>query len=169
MFKNMSIKKRLILLAIIVVIFGLLSPTPEEKKANEEKRMVALKVEVLNISKLDINKNLEAYKKLSKFYKDDNKYINKYNKYKKLNDIQTYCLAKSVSLNKGFLNNPNTYNNERFKFSKWLNENEYITNFEFTGKNAFNVEYKFNSQYKCKIIDIENDKVTIETTFINKI
>lgn len=166
MFKNMTMKTRIIGVAVLFGLIAFFSPTEKEKNEKEKNEIVKLESEVLKIPALNINKNLEAYTKLSNYYKDNEKYKNKYEKYKELDSIQSYCLEASKDLNIKSLKNSNSYNNETYKFSKWISPKEFITNFTFTGKNAFGVEYKFNSQYKC---EIKKAGTTIETIFIKQL
>ena len=74
---------------------------------------------------------------------------------------------ETIEINKKFLKNSHSYDNEKCKYSKWINEQTYLVSWEFTGKNAFNVEYKFNSEYECKIR--ADGSAIIKQTYLNQI
>lgn len=167
MFKNMSYKTRILIVGIVAVIFFILSPSEDEKKEMEKTKMEQLINDVKKIPVLNVTENLEAYKKLHNYYKENEEYKNKFEKYKQLDTISTYCLSQSIEINKKFLKNPNSYDNEKYKYGKWTNEKTFIVGWEFTGKNAFNVEYKFNSEYECNIKP--DGSAIIKQTFINQI
>lgn len=167
MFKNMSYKTRILIIGVVAIIFFILSPSEDEKKEIEKTKMEQLSNEVKKIPVLKVTENLEAYKTLHNFYKDNEDYKIKYEKYKKLDSVSTYCLSQSIEINKKFLKNPNSYGNEKYKYGKWTTLNTFIVGWEFTGKNAFNVEYKFNSEYECNIKP--DGSALIKQTFLNQI
>lgn len=167
MFKNMSYKTRVLGMVIIAVFFFLISPSENELKEIEKTKMEQLSEDVIKINVLEVIDNFEAYEKLHKYYKENDEYKNKYEKYKQLKIFSSYCLSQSIEINKKFLKNTNSYDNEKYKYSKWINEQSYIVAWEFTGKNAFNVEYKFNSEYECKIK--ADGSSTIKQNFMNQI
>lgn len=167
MFKKMSYKIRFLTMGIAALIFFMISPTEDEKKQIEKTKMEQLSNDVKKMNVLKVTENLEAYEKLHNYYNDNDEYKNKYEKYKKLDTISSYCLSQSIEINKKFLKNSHSYDNEKCKYSKWINEQTYLVSWEFTGKNAFNVEYKFNSEYECKIR--ADGSAIIKQTYLNQI
>lgn len=167
MFKKMSYKIRFLTMGIAALIFFMISPTEDEKKQIEKTKMEQLSLDINKIPKLSVAENLEAYKKLHDYYSDNIEYKSKYEKYKNLDKVSSYCLFQSKEINQKFLKNPNSYANEKYKYSKWVNEKIFIVGWEFTGRNALNAEYKFNSEYECSIK--EDGSSLIKQTFLNQL
>lgn len=166
MFK-MSKKSKITLFVVFIMVAVISAPSKEEKKAQVIKEIETIEKSIVNLDKLNVSDNLHAYTTLASYYPSNKVYTSKQTEYQHLSNIEMICCSKSRELDKLSLKNPNTYGGESNRFNKWLSKKEFITSSSFKGKNSYNVEFSFNSQYKCTIT--ENGNVEIKNMFMNQI
>jgi len=162
----------ILFIAFLMAVFG---PTEEEIKANKQielkkkkEKIVQLDAEVKKIPADQYEENYFAYLKLVDLDPDNEKYQKKFNHYKKkyeiANSIAKTCRIESRKRNKASLNFPQTYDIVSY-IDKWEN-GEYYYQEEFMGKNAFGVESKLVSMFKCSISN--GNSIIINKIFMRK-
>ncbi|KPA14504.1 hypothetical protein MHK_005291 [Candidatus Magnetomorum sp. HK-1] len=162
----------IILMIFLAAIFG---PTEEEIKARKQlefekkkEKIAQLDAEVKKIPADQYQENYFAYSKLVDLDPDNEKYQKKLKhykiKYEIAKNIARTCRIESRKKNKASLNFPQTYDTISY-IDKW-EKGAYYYQEEFIGKNAFGVESKLVSMFKC---NINKDKsISINKVFMKK-
>lgn len=147
-------------LALLIMAF--LAPSEKEKKEELKKEISKIENEVLKISALNIEDNLISYTRLHNYYPKNDKYKNKFLKYKKLEKYESLCRMSSRNSDQKKLVKQNSYS-EISKELKWENFNELLLESKFTGENALDHKVNFVSKYKCSI---KNNQVFLKKIFL---
>jgi len=159
--------KYIFLIFIVMIFIGIATtPSKEEQKEITKQEIKNLKEKLQKNSVLDVETNLYTIKQILEHEPNNEKLKNEYKKYTHLDNVAKSCRIETKKRDKASLHNPNSYDNQEYKRYGWVNEKVYIINSTFTGKNAYNVEFKYNSEYKCII---KKDGVTIEQNYFRKI
>ena len=173
--KKTNIKMVLLGILVVGVLFAFFGPTDEqietEKKLKIEQKkekIAQLLAEVKKIPADNYEENYFGYKKLVDLEPTNKDYVKKLKHYKaKYDFIESMCSTCRIEArkrNKASLNNPQTYKTVTY-IDKWDNGTYYYQE-EFIGKNAFGVESKLISKFKCTI---NKDKsINISKIFLRK-
>lgn len=161
-----KIFKRVGIVVLVMVIALIVSPSREERAKAKNAEIEMIKKEISTISELEVEKNLDLYMRILKYFPKDETYISQKNKFEKMAHNEAICREKGREYNKNSLLNIETYEGiETDRFNKWITKNEFITSSSFIGKNSYGVKQKFSAQYKCTIVSngIEIKKMFLKT------
>lgn len=177
--KKTNIKMVLLGIIFIGVLMALFGPTQEEMKAQQKaerkikieqkkEKIAQLLAEVKKIPSDNYEENYFGYKKLVDLEPSNKNYVKKLAHYKAgydlMENICSTCRIEARKRNKASLNNPQTYKTVTY-LDKW-DKGTYYYQEEFIGKNAFGVEFKLVSKFKCTI---NKDKtINITKIFLRK-
>lgn len=135
---------------LVMVLALIVSPSQEEQKAQKKAEIEKLKIDIKRVSILEVEKNLQAYKKLSEYYANNKIYQAKYEKYLKMQQMENICFSKIRDYDKNSLVNKQTYEPQEIeRITKWISQKQLITNSSFIGSNKLNIKFNYRSQYKC--------------------
>lgn len=148
----------LIKVGVVLFLISFISDTFNKNEA-EEKIKKAQEIEKLektvkSIPSREVEKNFNAYKKLSSYYPDNERYKNKLTRYENLLRIEVQCEIDSRKKNRLLLKYPDTYESiviDEYEYSKWIDNKTIIHQSSFYGKNAFGVKQRFIKKYKCVV------------------
>lgn len=138
------------------------------KDNNEQEKIESLKATIKSLPMAKVEENYDGYKKLSAYYPEDKQYKEKLDFYKSRVDMSAECQYLAKRNNKSSLNNPSTYDDsllDSYLSIQWNSTDEYIFQSSFSGKNAFGVEQKFVTKYKCTY---NNGKTSINQVYLKK-